>query len=173
MEMLLRNITMTDLAAIFERHKDQSPVPYLMDSKSIDQARHLAKNNGSWESLNTNLDASRDIPVIKRSAFRNYQRIGDRTLPQSKAGYRRRELEHATIALWLDHPKADLDYLQDLLWAYCDDYTWVMAAHEGRAIDLGSAALGATFAEILHVLGDRLEVEVKERVSEEIERRVF
>ncbi|MFB3041837.1 MAG: hypothetical protein ACE1ZS_08620 [Candidatus Poribacteria bacterium] len=173
MEMLLRNITMTDLAAIFERHRDQSSVPYLIDSKSVDQARHLAKNNGIWEDLNTNLDASRDIPVIKRSAFRNYQRVGDRTLPQSKAGYRRRELERAAMALWLDHPKADLDYLQDLLWAYCDDRTWVMAAHEGRAIDLGSAALGATFAEILYVLGDRLEGEVKERVSREIERRIF
>jgi len=173
MEMLLRNITMTDLGAIFERHRDQSPVPYLMDPKSVDQARHLAKINGVWEDLNTNLDASRDIPVIKRSAFRNYQRVGDRTLPQSKAGYRRRELERAAMALWLDHPKADLDYLQDLLWAYCDDRTWVMAAHEGRAIDLGSAALGATFAEILHVLGDRLEGEVKERVSGEIERRIF
>jgi len=173
MEMLLRNITMTDLGAIFEHHRDRSPVPYLIDSESVDQARHLAKINGVWEDLNTNLDASRDIPVIKRSAFRNYQRVGDRTLPQSKAGYRRRELERAAMALWLDHPKADLDYLQDLLWAYCDDRTWVMAAHEGRAIDLGSAALGATFAEILHVLGDRLEGEVKERVSGEIERRIF
>ena len=102
MEMLLRNITMTDLGAIFERHRDRSPVPYLMDSKSIDQARHLAKINGVWEDLNTNLYASRDIPVIKRSAFRNYQRVGDRTLPQSKAGYRRRELERAAMALWLD-----------------------------------------------------------------------
>jgi len=77
------------------------------------------------------------------------------------------------MALWLAHPKANVDYLQDLLWAYCDDHTWVMAAHEGRAIDLGSAALGATFAEILYMLGDHLEDEVKERVSQEIERRIF
>lgn len=75
--------------------------------------------------------------------------------------------------MWLDHPKANIDYLQDLLWAYCDDYTWVMAAHEGRAIDLGSAMLAATLAEIVHVLGDRLEDEVKQRVSVEIERRIF
>jgi len=173
MEMLLRQTTMTELAGIFARHKDSSQAPYLTEPQSIEQARNLAKVNGVWDDMSQNLDTSKDIPVIKRSEFRNFKRIGDRTLPQSKSGYRRRELERAAMALWLDHPKADVDYLQDLLWAYCDDYTWVMAAHEGRAIDLGSAALGATFAEILHVLGDRLEDEVKERVSQEIERRVF
>jgi len=82
-------------------------------------------------------------------------------------------LTRAATALWLGHPKADLDYLQDLLWAYCDAHTWVAAAHEGRAIDLGSAGLGATLAEILHVLGDRLEQEVAERVAAEIDRRIF
>ena len=110
---------------------------------------------------------------MKRSAFRNYQRVGDRGVPQAVTGYRRRELGRAVMALWLKHPKADVDYLQDLLWAYCDDHTWVMAAHEGRAIDLGSAGLGATFAEILHVLGNQLEDEVVQRVSEKIEEHIF
>jgi len=173
MEMLLRHTTMTELAQLFARHKDRSPAPYLTDPQAIDRARDLAKVNGIWDALSANLDGSREIPVMKRSAFRNYRRVGDRTLPEAKAGYRRRELDRAATALWLGHPEADVDYLQDLLWAYCDDYTWVMAAHEGREIDLGSAALGATFAEILHLLGDRLEDEVKERVSAEIERRTF
>ena len=77
---------------------------------------------------------------------------------------------------WLsgwNHPKGNLDYLQDLLWAYCDQQTWVMAAHEMRRIDLGSAALTATFAEILHVLGDRIEKEVVDRVSSDVDRRTF
>ena len=173
MEMLLRQTTITELARIFARHKDNSQAPYLTDPQCVSQARELAKVNGIWDDLSQNFDAGKDIPVIKRSEYRNFKRLGDRTLPQSKRGYRRRELERAAMALWLDHPKADADYLQDVLWAYCDDYTWVMAAHEGRAIDLGSAALGATFAEILHALGDHLEDEVKDRVSQEIERRIF
>ena len=94
-------------------------------------------------------------------------------MPQAAAGRRRRELGRAYLALWLNHPKADLDYLQDLLWAYCDQQTWVMAAHEGRHIDLGSASLTASLAEILHVLGDRIEQEVVDRVSDEIDRRTF
>lgn len=173
MEMLLRHTTMTELAQIFARHRDQSSAPYLLDPQALESAKRLAKVNGIWDDLSANLDPGRDIPVIKRSAFRHFQRVGDRSLPQAKEGYRRRELERTAMALWLEHPKADVDYLQDLLWAYCDDYTWVMAAHEGRAIDLGSAGLGATLAEILHVLGNRLEEEVKERVSKEIERRIF
>lgn len=173
MDMLLRHVTMTELADMFARHQDRSPAPYLIDSEAVGRAGRLAKANGIWDDLSEHLDPGRDIPVIKRSAFRNYRRTGDRTLPQSRAGHRRRELERAALALWLGHPKANVDYLQDLLWAYCDDHTWVMAAHEGRAIDLGSAALGATFAEVLHVLGDRLEEEVKGRVSTEIERRIF
>ena len=173
MDMLLRNTTMTELAGIFARHQDRSPAPYLTDASSVAQAREWAKKNDVWDSLNEHLDPNRDIPVIKRSAYRNYRRHGDRTLPQSKRGGRSRELSQAAMALWLGHPKADVDYLQDLLWAYCDDFTWVMAAHEGRAIDLGSAGLGSTLAEILHVLGDHLEDEVKERVSAEIDRRIF
>jgi len=173
MDMLLRNITITELASIFNKNKEQSQAPYLTDEKAIEQAKELAKINGIWDDLDKNLDANKVIPVIKRSEYRNFKRIGDRTLPQSKRGYKRSELERAAIALWLGHPKADIDYLQDLLWSYCDDFTWVMAAHEGRLIDLGSAALGATFAEILHVLGEKLEDEVKERVAQEIEKRIF
>ena len=172
-KMLLRDVAMSDLAEIYERNAGRSPAPYLKDAAAIARARELAKKNGVWDDLNAHLDPSRDIPVLKRSAYRNYQRVGDRILPQTAAGNRRRELERATMALWLSHPNADVDYLQDLLWAYCDDHTWVMAAHEGRAIDLGSAALGAAFAEILHILGDQLEAEVVQRVSQKIEERIF
>ena len=174
MEMLLRHMTITELAEVFSRHKDLSPAPYLTDPTAIARARRLAKKNGIWDDLSKNLDATRDIPVIKRSAFRNFQRIGDRALPESKSRYRARELERAAMALWLDHPKADVDYLQDLLWAYCDAHTWVLAACEGqREVDLGAVGTGARLAEILYALGARLEDEVVERVAAEIERRIF
>ena len=173
MDMLLHDLTITELAAMYERHRECSPAPYLLDPKAVERARRLARKNGQWKALTDNFDPAVPIPVTKRSAYRNYRRVGDREVPQAAAGYRRRQLDQAFLALWLDHPKADIDYLQDLMWAYCDDWTWVMAAHEGRAIDLGSAALGAALAEILHVLGDRLEEEVRQRVTRAIEREVF
>ena len=173
MDMLLRNVTMLELASIYHKNRRRSPAPYLLDKKAITRARRLAKKNGQWDDLSENLDPSQPIPAIKRSQYRNYQRIGDRQVPQEANGCRRRELGRAYLALWLGPPKADVDYLQDLLWAYCDQWTWVMAAHEGRHIDLGSASLTATLAEILHIVGDRLEQEVVNRVSAEIDRRTF
>ncbi len=173
MDMLLRNVTMPELSAIYKRNRKRSPAPYLLDAKAVNRARKLAQKNGQWDDLTRNLDPDGVIPSIKRSAYRNYQRVGDRGVPQAAAGQRRRELGRAFLAMWLGHPKANLDYLQDLMWAYCGQFTWVMAAHEGRHIDLGSAALTATLAEILHVLGDRIEPEVVERVAGEIDRRTF
>jgi hypothetical protein len=173
MKMLLRDITMEDLSRMYYRHRDRSPTPFLKESSAVRRAKKHARKNGLWDDITKGLDPSRDIPVIKRSAFRNYQRVGDRTLPQQVDGERLRNLLLAAHAVWLGHPKADIDYLQDLLWAYCDNYTWVRAAHEGRSIDLGSGKLATLFAEIIDVLGDRLENEVKERLSEEIDRRIF
>ncbi len=171
MEMLLRHVTMTELAEMFDRHRDRSPAPYLTDSKAIRRAKRLAKVNGGWDELSRNLDPGRDIPVLKGSDFRRLRQTKDRRLTHT--GGRSGELGRAALALWLDHPKADVDYLQDLLWAYCEDSTWVNAVHEGREIDLSSANMAAQFAEIVHVLRDRLEDEVADRMSEEIERRIF
>ena len=173
MDMLLRHVSVRELGSIFARHADRSPAPYLTDPSCVRRARRLAKKNGIWDELSRGLDPTRDIPVLKRSHYRHFQRVGDRSLPQRGPGERRKELARAAMALWLDHPRADVDYLQDLVWAYCDDWTWVMAAHERCAIDLGSAALSAGLAEIVHVLGHRLEDEVKARVAAEIERRTF
>jgi len=88
-KMLLRDVTIPELAGIFEKHKEQSPAPYLLDQKSVARAKRVAKKNGTWEDLTKSLDGNKEIPVLKRSDYRNYQRVGDRLVPQAKAGYRR------------------------------------------------------------------------------------
>ncbi len=173
MDMLLRHLTVDELAHLLASHENASPAPHLLDKAARAGAAQAARRNGLWQELDSSFDPGADIPVVKRSAFRNYRRCGDRTLHQGKMSARRHQLDLAALALWLDHPKAELDYLQDLLWAYCDEHTWVMAAHEGRSVDLGAAMLAADLAEILHVLGDRLEDEVADRVREEIEERIL
>ena len=95
-KMLLRDVAMSDLAEIYERNADRSPAPYLKAATAIERARGLGKKNGVWDDLSENLHP-REIPVLKRSAYRNYQRVGDRNLPQTVAGNRRRELERAAI----------------------------------------------------------------------------
>ena len=173
MDMLLRHLTIGALATLFERHRGRSPAPYLTDPERVARARRLARKNGLWQSLANDFDPTAPIAVLKRSAYRNFRRVGDRRVPEAAAAERRGQLGQAFLALWLDHPRADVDYLQDLMWAYCDDWTWVMAAHEGRGIDLGSVSIGVVLAEILHVVGDRLEEEVRARVTRAIEREIF
>jgi len=172
MNMLLRDITIEDLARIYDRHQ-ANPTPFLRDPSAIRRAKRLAKKNTLWDDITRNLDPMRDIPVIRRSDFRHYQRVGDRMLPQQKDAERLKNLLLAAHAVWLGHPKADIDYLQDLLWAYCDNFTWVRAAHEDRSIDLGSGKLATLFAEIIDVLGDQLEQEVTDRLTQEIDARIF
>ena len=74
--MLLRDVSMTDLAEMYRRNQDQSPAPYLADPKAVARAKRLAKKNGVWKDLSENQDPTQDIPVVKRSAFRNYRRVG-------------------------------------------------------------------------------------------------
>jgi hypothetical protein len=175
MKMLLRDLTFVELASVLKQHEGCSPMPHLIDPDARKRARRTAKQNGVWSEIESELDPSRIIPAIKRSEFRHYKRTGIRTRHQKVEQARSQQMELAALALWLGHPSADLDYLQDLLWAYCDDYTWVMAAHEvhGMGIDLGSAMRGARLAEILHALEDQIEPEVANRVHAEIETRIF
>ena len=171
MDMLLRDVTISELAGIYARHRERSPAPYLIDPKVIRRARRLARANGVWDSLNQGPEPGGDIPVLKGSAFRLLRDTKDRRL--THMGARSAALSRAALALWLGHPKGDVEYLQDLLWAYCEDTTWVHAVHDGRAIDLNSAGMAAQLAEIVYALEDRLEDEVKDRMSREIDKRIF
>jgi hypothetical protein len=171
MEMLLRHVTMRDLAGMYARHKDSSPAPYLKDPKVIRRARRLAKKNGLWDELDR-LDPEADIPAFKNSWFRRLRETKDRRLADYY-GRRTGPLGRAALAVWLGHPLGDIDYLQDLAWAYCEDSTWVHGVHDANDIDLSASAMGASLAEIVHFLDDRLDIAVRDRIFAEVEKRIF
>lgn len=150
-----------------------SPAPQLLDPKAKEIARRHAKKTGLWQRLNESLEPSAEIPVVRRSNYRIYKRTGNRMRFLKLQGERRQRLEMAALAAWMNHPKGDLDHIQDLLWAYCDDWTWVMAAHEGSVNDLGSTQIGSLLVEIVHALQDKIEDEVRDRVHGEVRKRVL
>jgi len=156
---------------MYARHQDRSPAPYLRDGRVVERARRLAEKNGLWEQLDR-LDPDADIVTFKGSWFRRLRETKDRRLA-AYYGRRSDPLSQATLAVWLGHPQGDIDYLQDLAWAYCEDSTWVHGVHDANDIDLSAAAMGARMAEIVHVLGDRLEATVRDRIVEEVETRIF
>jgi len=171
--MILESTTIRDLAELLAPHMAKPAWPGLTNGKAKAKARRWAKKLGIWDRLGRELDPAKPIPVIKRSVYRDYRRTGRRTLGEAAARGRLHETENAALALWLRHPAADLDYLQDLLWAWCETANWVWPAHERCVVDLGSSHLARLFAEILWMLDDALEDELKERLGAELERRAL
>ena len=168
--MQLTQTTINDLWDMLKPHMGQPAWPGIDDPMLAERGRELARQNGVWEFLDT-LDAAHPIEVVRYSAYRSFKRgglhIDDRTMMVA-------EVQKAATALWLDHPKASVDYLHDLLWAACETTTWVCSFHEySGLLDLGSTTMAAQYAEILYMLGNRLEPEVVTRVRQQIRERVL
>lgn len=101
MNMLLRHLTFVELAAIFERHADDVSAPHLINPEAKKRARATARKNGLWKRITETLKSDADIPVIKRSVFREYSRTGNRLPHQAAENHRSEQLELAATALWL------------------------------------------------------------------------
>ncbi|MFP4055251.1 MAG: heparinase II/III family protein [Candidatus Brocadiia bacterium] len=171
--MFLDSVTIADLAAMLEPHMDLPAWPGLCEPEAKARAARWAKKLGTWDRLGRELDLSKPIPVIKRSDYRRYRRTGDRRTGERHYRARRDRTIDAALALWLGHPAADLDALQDLLWAWCETTTWVWPAHEGRHVDLASSYFARLFAEVLWMLDPQLEDEVSSRMGKAIEEKVL
>jgi hypothetical protein len=171
LDMLLRRLTVAEVADLLSRTADTSPLPHLTSPARIAQGRATARTQGLWDRLDDWQPG--DIPVLRYSTYRSYQATGERGPGEADRARRVRELARAKLALWLDHPRASVPYLEDVVWAFCDDWTWVSPAHEGRHIDLGAATLAADLAECIALFGDRLAPEVTARLQGELARRIF
>ncbi len=171
--MILESVTIPKLAELLKPHMHLPAWPGLSDPKAKAKARQWAKKLGLWERLGREVDPQKPISVVRRSHYRDYRRTGNRTLGEAALRGGAQTTEHAALALWLGHPAASLDYVQDLLWAWCETSSWIWPAHEGRTIDLGSSHIARLLAEILWMLDGEVEGEVKGRVGAEIERRAL
>jgi hypothetical protein len=170
--MLLSDMTHEELAHLLERHADVSSLQHVLDPAARKRARRLAQRGGLWQEI-AEMNPGADIPVRRRSHYRQLQRNGKREPMETPFRARLARLRMAALAVWLDHPAADVDHVQDLLWAWCDDWTWVASAHEGLRLDLHASLVGLLLTETITVLRERLEDEVVQRVRHEIERRIF
>ncbi|MBN1672760.1 MAG: heparinase II/III family protein [Kiritimatiellae bacterium] len=172
--MIPDDLRVRELTALLTPHMHKAAWPGLTSPAVKRRAVRWARKLGVWQRITARLDPARPIPSLKRSIYRCFVRTGARAPSQRARGERMHEMTLAAMALWLEHPAGNVDYLQDLLWAWCETSTWVMAAHEASChVDLGSSELAMLLAEIVHMLGDKLEDEVKARVGAEIDRRVL
>ena len=112
-----------------------------------------------------------DMPQTTYTRFRAFGLRGDRE-PYETPYYRKRARLHAAAFRVLVGQDDLLDAVQDHLWSICEESTWVVPAH-ARVIDLMAAETAFGLAEIVALIGPRLDAEVRLRVREEIDRRIF
>ncbi len=122
-----------------------------------------------------------EIPALSYSSRTRYYRDGDRNEFQIPYFKRRQFLASAAL-LGMIYPEEQhyLDEVHEVIWAICDEYSWVLPAHTDgmldhdlTQVDLFNAETGFTLAELCYVLEDRLDKLVLDRARAEVRRRVF
>ena len=126
-------------------------------------------------------DGSREIPALTYSAYRRFVYDGDRNEYETPYFQRRRMMNVLAIMAVL-YPEREeyIRKLMDVIYAVCDEYTWCLPAHQtelgknnNRHIDLFAAETGFCLAEIYHLLGERFEPLIADRIRVEIDRRII
>ena len=125
-------------------------------------------------------DGGREIPPLTYSAYRRFVYDGDR-IEYETPYFLRRRMMNALAIMALLYPEREeyIVKLMDVIYAVCDEYTWCLPAHQtelgknnNRHIDLFAAETGFCLAEIYHLLGDRFEPLISDRIRVEIDRRI-
>src|SRR5215213_2697077 len=153
-------------------------LPELEAARSmLDALRAAAQTRAVLAHTQPLMDAIGHIPATSYTLYRLFARNGDRKGYETPYFLKRSNLAGAALRLFLGveeaHAPALTDAVHDHLWSICEESTWVLPAHEHDSIDLFAAETGFVLAETLHLLGDRLDAEVRARVRQEIERRIF
>jgi hypothetical protein len=142
----------------------------------------------------------RTIPTLTYTQYREFEHTGERPGYQDPYFLRRAMLARALVE-YIMGDATMRDPVQDLLWAICEETSWVVPAHEEQGpgywdinppmerttplgahtaltrepdrIDLFAAETGAIVAEAVYLMGDDLVPEVRQRVRQEVERHIF
>lgn len=170
--MLLDKISVSQLRNMLSPLMEAPVWPGLADPESKATARQYAHDSGLWEQLTKDIDPEQPIAVLRYRDYQDYFRTGRRELYEGLFQRRLDRTNRAALALWLGHPVAQLDELQDLLWSWCEG-SWSFPAMEPGYIDLVSSMVGRTLAEIGWLFRDRLEKKIQERMNQEIETRIL
>lgn len=117
------------------------------------------------------------IPLTTYTLYREFQRTGDRKKYEGPYYLKRSMLSASTLLIYLENDDSLLPLLNDLIWAICEETTWVIPAHERNEkytyVDLFSAETATQLAHTLLFLEDKLPEEIKKRIKYEVKKRVM
>jgi hypothetical protein len=140
------------------------------------------------------------IPMLTYNNYREFEHTGERPGYQNPYFLRRARLTRSLVE-YIMGDESMLARIEDLLWAICEETSWVVPAHEEQgpnywdieptivrtqplgahtsltrepdSIDLFAAETGAIVAETVYLVDDDIAPEVRQRVRQEVERHIF
>lgn len=115
--------------------------------------------------------------------FMEFFETGKRLSYESSYFARRRQLVVAALAYFYEKNSENKEWLEQLIWEVCNEWTWALPAHlseqvlfndQARVyIDLFSAETGQALAEIYEQVGEELSPIVANRIRKEVEERLI
>lgn len=122
---------------------------------------------------------NRPIPLLNYSYAKLYYETGDRSKYQGLYFDRRKRLEALQILAIYDDKY--LAPLEEIIAAICDEYTWVLPAHnllkdkkifDPTVIDLNASETAFFLAETAYVLDEKLSSDIKYRIKYSLEQKI-
>lgn len=156
-----------------------------------DEDRKKALENPSLELYLTGLNSevkkhkASPTPVIPFSLFRRFEEDGNRKFYEDQYFNRRQKLLSYSLHYWLYRDEDTLVYLQDIIWAILEEYTWCIPAHlqkkglvqiqseDTYVVDLFASETGHALSECLSLVGEFIHPIIKDRIHREIDRRIL
>lgn len=143
----------------------------------------LVRNSKSNQLYKTQLEASRTlflnapIALLPEEVMNLYYVTGDRRQFEMLYFEHRHRLMTFGLSYWLYERQEDLEGLEAILQAICDEYSWALPAHRDKdtpfALDLFACETAYALAEILYMFEEKLDRRLVVRCLEEIEMRVL
>ena len=146
--------------------------------KRITQTEQGKKLIAEVKSFYDELYAGSPIPVTNYSYYKLIYKTGDRDCFQKIYYERRARFCYLQLLALADD--AYIDELENVLNVILEEYTWVLPAHnlqkdnsfDYTVIDLFSSETGYYLAETLYVFGDRLSLDIRNRIYAELKKRI-
>jgi len=176
------------LAALNAHDKDAA---VKITPEKIEEIKSNPLLKDAFASLEKCREFYRERPLysIPFSLFKRFEEDGDRSeFEYAERGYfmHRGHLKTWALSVLFYGEKEDITLLEDTIWAICDEYTWSVAAHmsgkqgiyvhyqpDNFTIDLFAAETGQAIAEILQIVGDKLNPLVVQRAKRELKTRII
>lgn len=120
----------------------------------------------------------KEISVLSWSLFKGFEASGNRLEYEGAYFDRRGRLMTFALMSWLYREPADIEELEDIICAICEEYTWVLPAHMDidslePSIDLFAAETAFALSEIIYLSEEYLSAIVIRRAKKEICDRVL